>query len=267
MKILFESDLLKSFPEEDNQYLFHYTAYPSALNILLSQQLRLGSLEKMNDPLEFEDHHGQPLMYQGERSEEEYEEMVCDYEGAVSEKERSVRFASFSMDRYPCCNNFSKGWARSRMWAQYADNHKGVCLVFDKTNLIKTFESSFKNDVCRAYCKEIDYTNNLQPLGDTLSLPCKSLLTEDKIEFLFQKCEDFRDEQEFRLLLINTILRDSKEMVSFSIADSICGVITGVRFSTDNKPALKRAVESCNPAIKFFTMSWHYGMPGIWKDP
>ena len=140
MKILSELDLMKSFPEEDNQYLFHYTAYPSALNILLSHQLRLGSLEKMNDPLEFEDHHGQPLMYQGERSEEEYEETVCDYEVAVSEKEKSVRFASFSMDRYPCCNNFSKGWARSRMWAQYADNHKGVCLIFDKDKIIKTFK-------------------------------------------------------------------------------------------------------------------------------
>ncbi len=264
MKILSESDLLKSFPEEDNQYLFHYTAYPSALNILLSHQLRLGSLEKMNDPLEFEDHHGQPLMYQGERSEEEYEEMVCDYEGAVSEKERSVRFASFSMDRYPCCNNFSKGWARSRMWAQYADNHKGVCLVFDKTNLIKAFESSFKNDVCRTYCKEIDYTNNLQLLGDTLSLPCKSLLTEDKIDFLFRKSADFRDEQEFRLLLINSTLRDSKEIVSFSIADSICGVITGARFPTENKPALKKAVECCYLSIKIFPISWHYGLPGIW---
>ena len=260
-------DLTESNPTEKNMCLFHYTAYSSALNILLSQRLRLGSLENMNDPLEFEDHHGQPVMYQGERFEKEYEETALDYEGAVSEKERSVRFASFSMDRYPCCNNFSKGWARSRMWAQYADNHKGVCLVFNKANLIKAFESSFKNVASRTNCREINYTNILQPLGDALSRPCKSLLAEDKIEFLFQKCEDFRDEQEFRLLLISTDLKDSKEVVSFSIADSICGVITGARFPMENKPALKKAVESCNPAIKIFPMSWHYGMPGIWMDP
>ena len=258
-------NLTESCPTNKNMYLFHYTAYSSALNILLSQRLRLGSLKYMNDSLEFEDHHGQPFRFQGEYSEQEYMDKVRDYENAVSEKDRSVRFASFSMDRYPCYNNFSKGWARSRMWAQYADTHKGVCLIFDKTNLINAFKSKFKNDACRTYCREVNYTNNLQTSGDALSLPCKSLLTEDKIEFLFQKNEDFRNEQEFRLLLINTDLKNPEDIVSFSIADTICGIITGVKFPKENELPLKKAVESCNPAIKIFPMSWHYGVPGILK--
>lgn len=260
------SDLMSVFPEVENQYLFHYTTYSSALNILLSQQLRLGPLAKMNDPLEFEDRLKAPFMCQGVCSDKEYMEKASLYEKAVTEKEKSVRFTSFSIDNYSVRNIFSKGWARSRMWAQYADKHKGVCLVFDKANLIKAFESKYTNDKCRTYWRKINYTNNLESLRLAFSQPCESFLTDDKIEFLFQKCEDYRDEQEFRLLLINKGLNDSKEMESFSIADSVCGIVTGVNFPKECELALKKAVESCNPAIKMFPIIWTYGTPGLLMD-
>lgn len=118
----------------------------------------------------------------------------------------------------------------SRMWAQYADNHKGVCLVFDKKKLVEDFENSFKSELCETHCRKVEYTNNLDSLKETLSQPCDSFLTLDKIQFLFLKCEDFKDEQEFRLLLINEKLKDENEIVSFSIANSICGVIPGTSF-------------------------------------
>lgn len=99
-----------------------------------------------------------------------------------------------------------------------------------------------------------------------MSSSCKSLLVSDKIDYLFQKCEDFEDEQEFRLLLINKKLKDSKEIVSFSIANSICGVITGAKFPKENELTLQKAIKCCNPEIKHFYISWHYGMPDL-TDP
>ena len=48
------------------------------------------------------------------------------------------------------------GYYRPRMWAQYAEQHQGVCLVFDKEKLLKCFEKSLsaKGDL---YYGEVDY--------------------------------------------------------------------------------------------------------------
>ena len=266
-KTLLESNV----PRDENLFLFHYTTYSAALGILLSQQMRLGPLVNKNDPLEFENHRDDGRVICNNPSDEDLDIIVNDYVNAVEEKERSVRFASFAMDmpfynppkdsQENCYNNLSKGWARSRMWAQYADNHKGVCLIFDKESLVKSFENAF--DLCETYCKEVTYTNNLYPLQESLEQNCKSLLTSEKIDFLFQKCQDFRDEQEFRLLLINKDLKETNELVSFSITDSLCGIIPGVNFPKENELSLKKAVEYCNPRIKWLPIRWNYGMPHL----
>ena len=261
-------DLMQLFPREENQYLFHYTSYASALGILLSQQMRMGSLKNMNDPLEFQDHHKDSLVFNGNPSNEELALIMRRFKDSVTEREKAVRFASFSMDlskgsQGEYYNNLSKGWARSRMWAQYADNHKGVCLVFDKKKLVEDFENSFKSEMCETHCRKVEYTNNLDSLKETLSQPCDSFLTLDKIQFLFLKCEDFKDEQEFRLLLINKKLKDENEIVSFSIANSICGVIPGTKFPKENELALRKAMDSCNASIRWLPIWWDYGMPRL----
>ena len=64
------AELLTFIHDEQNQFLFHYTKYSSALEILLSKQMRLGSLINMSDPLEFENHHGEPIAFRGNPSKE-----------------------------------------------------------------------------------------------------------------------------------------------------------------------------------------------------
>lgn len=263
-----EWDLTRPIYIENSPFLFHYTTYSSALGILISQQMRMGSLANMNDPLEFENHRGDGLIFSGNPSNRYLAKKVFEFANAVAEKDRAVRLASFAVDggnQKDYYNNLCKGWARSRMWAQYADNHKGVCLIFDKDKIIKTFKKEFKKP-CKTYCNAVNYTNNLESLKEVLSSSCKSLLVSDKIDYLFQKCEDFEDEQEFRLLLINKKLKDSKEIVSFSIANSICGVITGAKFPKENELTLQKAIKCCNTEIRRFYISWHYGMPNV-TDP
>lgn len=205
-----ENDLTRSVVFDDSPFLFHYTKYSSALGILLSRQMRMSPLAKMNDPLEFEDHHKDGFVFQGDPSKEAFFAMARNFYNAVEEKKNAVRLACFSMDlpkddRGNVYNNLSKGWAHSRMWAQYADGDEGVCLIFDKSNLVSVFENSFKSTSCKTYCREITYTNNLYPIQEMLNKPCESFLTQDKIDFLFKKCVDYRDEREFRLLLVNKI--------------------------------------------------------------
>lgn len=266
-----ESDLKRSVVIDDSPFLFHYTKYSSALGILLSRQMRMSPLAKMNDPLEFEDHGKEGFVSNGDPSKEAYLAMARDYYNAVKEKKNAVRLACFSMDlpkddHENAYNNLSKGWAHSRMWAQYADGHEGICLIFDKSNLINAFENSFKSISCKTYCGEITYTNDLYTIQDELSKPCESFLTQDKIDFLFKKSADYRDEREFRLLLINKDLKNPAESVSFPVENSLCGVITGAKFPKENRETLQRAIKHCNPKIKSFYISWYYGMPDV-TDP
>lgn len=266
-----EWDLTRPIYIENSPFLFHYTTYSSALGILISQQMRMGSLAKMNDPLEFEDHGKEGFVSHGDPSKEEFFAMARDFYNAVEEKENAVRLACFSMDlprtdQENAYNNLSKGWAHSRMWAQYADGHEGICLIFDKSNLIKAFENSFKTTSCKTYCREITYSNDLYSIQDELSKPCDSFLTQDKIDFLFKKCADYRDEREFRLLLVDKDLKNPTESVSFPVKKSLCGVITGAKFPKENRETLQRAIKHCNPKIKSFYISWYYGMPDV-TDP
>ena len=261
--------LMDSFPQVKNQFVFHYTTYASALGILISGRMRLGALTNMNDPLEFQDYRDEPLESCSDNAQKQSSLWHLEYKNAVAEKERCVRLVSFSIDKPKLkdCQEktytlLSKGWARTRMWAQYADNHKGVCFVFDKECLVSEFKREF-NPSYKPFYNEVKYTNKLESLKDALRPPCKSLLTEDKIEFLFQKCQDFRDEQEFRLLLIKKDLKNHQETVSFSIVNALCGVITGVKFPIENRVVIQRAIMSCNPKIKFFSISWDYGMPEV----
>ena len=171
--------LMNPFSQAKNQFVFHYTTYTSALGILLSQQMYLDSLNNMNDPLEFQDYRNEPFSYCHNSKKDQPTLLYSEYKKAAEEKERTVRLVSFSIDKpiqkdckEKCYNLLSKGWARTRMWAQYADNNKGLCLVFDTECLKKEFKSTFNS--YRTFCNEVKYTNNLRLVEDALSPPCES---------------------------------------------------------------------------------------------
>ena len=43
------------------------------------------------------------------------------------------------------CKVFYRGYTHPRMWAQYASNHTGVCLVFDKELIKISINHDFRN--------------------------------------------------------------------------------------------------------------------------
>jgi len=84
------------YPHEN--HLYHYTSYSAALNILCSKALRLGRLTTMNDPLEFEDHKRDSIVFNGNISNEEMSETMSSFSEGVEKRNRCVRLMSFSID-------------------------------------------------------------------------------------------------------------------------------------------------------------------------
>ena len=237
--------------ENDFPLLFHYTSLEAACKIIESNRLKLGNLSKTNDPLEFCKPSGYGMV--GPISTEEHCRILREDEQAKD----SCRILCFCHDVVfnkngetvqTICNNYLwKGWGKNRMWAQYADNHRGVCLVFDKDELLVEFKKLQDNGIIIHHGK-INYSNYFHKLDNCL-------FKGHEIDYLFQKCEDFRDENEYRLCTIGT----NKE-IAFGFGDSLKAIILGARVS----PYIKIVPLLSNP-IEQFRIRWNFGMPELQK--
>lgn len=257
------------------ELLFHYTSLEAACNILSSNKLRLGNLSNMNDPLEF----CRPKGFGFNGVNLDIGKAVRELETSLQERENKVRLICFCRDFF-CQNeewnntqnqNFSsnltfKGWARCRMWAQYANNHKGVCLVFNKSEFDYEFKKLANNHTKILELHKITYTNNLSELESAMTdeVNVKNhnkdflhfYLDDERIEYLFQKCEDFRDENEYRFALIDDTLDSPQKDYYFDFGTSLKAVILGEHFN----PVLKFSLPN---NIELFKIYWNCGMPNL----
>ena len=261
----------------DDAFLYHYTSLVSACKIIENNTLRLSNLKNTNDPLEFLS--GEPFGFSS-CGDIDYKKIFRELATSKKNRINFVRMICFCKDMF-CSNEdwqneksqdfadnlLFKGWARSRMWAQYADNHNGVCLVFDKNEFKKCFDSLANNDIEILQDKDIIYTNYLAELEsamtditnktDILDIYSHFYLDEERKKYLFQKCQDYRDENEHRFCLINKTLKSPDESFFVNYGSSLKAVILGQRFSYSLKIQLPEEIEQ-------FRIQWNYGRPSLW---
>ncbi len=131
-----------------DKYFFHYTTRDSAFgSILPSQTLRLSTYGEMRDPLE-----NQPWDFTFGGYERDDATLQADLEGydrfekTANENMDCSHLLSLTIDAEPRPGGeqepFCRGWARVGMWEQYAEKHRGVCLVFDCDLLAQNLEES-----------------------------------------------------------------------------------------------------------------------------
>lgn len=272
------SDLTFEFKENEN-LLFHYTNYFNALSIGIGNKLWANQLSQMNDPLEFRA-LGQHFSLSGEPSREEISNKSEELYKANKKRNDTVRLLSFSVDDFhfhdnvfskqvTFCNNLNHGWARTRMWTQYANNHKGVCLIFDKEKILNA--TSKLKDI-QYYEGKINYSNDFHKFEDKMDVDfslsdfqkdySNYFMQDDKIQFLFQKCDDFMAEQKYRLLFVSNYFKKDKPFI-FDFEDSLCGIIFSDKFDENNYETLKKLSNIKN--IPVFHLQWDYGMPRIYN--
>jgi hypothetical protein len=130
--------------------LFHYASAASLEAILASGNIRLNTLDRMNDPRERKDWVARDLVV----PEGDLDWSMLAEQGAVADEPNRLlrlgaRIACFTQEREPLPGAdpdalFHRGWARARMWHQYAAAHTGACLVFDMTELVDAVDSARK---------------------------------------------------------------------------------------------------------------------------
>ncbi len=222
------------FSESDT--IYHYTKASTAVeHILFKRQLRLSPRARSNDPIEKVGFILGRSFYgtDGKIHETLIKKYEKDANSIVQQIDNKVKYAKqicFCLNHYSSeiemGNPIRKddyGFLKPRMWDQYGDKYKGVCLAFSKQKILDNKGIDIHSEI-----EYVDYYNLEQNI-DTIDL--NSL---DRIGFdvynknvqervngtFFKKHKDYKNENEFRIL---TYSKNNYEFLD--IKDALTGII------------------------------------------
>jgi len=253
--------------------LCHYTKKDIALEkILFSKKIKLGQLGFTNDPKEskpkelslFSDPHERlhsfhEIVQEAKRVSKEEWKVLCMTETLSDEKGKNVE--GIDIGKF-----FTSGYSRPRMWAQYADNHTGVCLIFDGFQLHKNITNTLKNQSSSIFHGLVNY-QNVNSLHDNMLKYDKYIkpygLTEgirkyylDKYKkYFLSKYADWQNETEYRWLIHSPA--NSPEFIP--ITGALTNILVGVDFPKVYNPTLIELCKELN--VSAGRMDWIGGTP------
>lgn len=239
---------LDSFLNSDNA-IFHYTKKEIAMEYILNnKKLKFGIFHSTNDPYEYKE-RSTPAFGWGDINESLFIKSMDLIDSTIQQ----TPFLSF-------CGNFhNKGYKKSRMWSQYGQNHSGICLVFSKESLLTTLQNELSEDYF-IFGEDVNYKDiELKSLNvENNNLTEKEIvinnINKDYKNIFFQKDLDYKDENEFRIVLIKKDLEKSFQEHFIDISNSLKLIILGDKFPKVYLPTIKYLSSKLN--IEFKKLHW-----------
>lgn len=264
------------FVSSQDQYLYHYTKSETLFKkILPSHSLRLGSMSETNDPREskdwlfgfgtngdfgnLSDTEWMRLKQESTRMAKQHSKLIC----FTTDTEKAV---GMGIDHI-----WERGFCMPRMWAQYAENHSGVCLILDR--------NEFRSCITQSCQKETDLFEDYVQYKNRSQAPSltnnpfiidydlvKKTGTENAVqshvrsfrkELFFEKSIDWSQEREFRWLMWDHVHKD----YAVPLGNSLKGIVVGELFPEEQlrewKPLFKK------PKIAVGRLNWKNGVPEL----
>ncbi len=262
------------------EYVAYYTGAEAAVgHIIPEKRLRLSSFDRMKDPRENRDwvtlvaHRGQPFTTSSpEAARELLDKMSIDAaklrERANFHRARHAKLLCLTTEssERSATEDFERAYARPRMWEQYADDHAGVCLVFDREEMNAELKRSLGRQGQLLY-DEVRYDNEAimravitanalhiagpEPSEDALKVLVFEHLAEHQKSLLFLKMSDYRDEREVRYVVLDG--RDCPFAYA-DLGDSLRVVVLGDVFPEELVSTAEEAARTAGVAIR--KMMW-----------
>jgi hypothetical protein len=255
------------------QHAYHYTTSDATFEqILPSGELRLSSLARLRDPVENKD-WVQALWTSAAWPTADVER----FQELTRRVLYETKILSFTLDAPTVAESpeHARGYARPRMWEQYAENHAGACLVFDRELLAESLLPALSvfNDTI---ADEVVYSDvplpghegarslvaaALTQAGDgDLERGLRRHLHEHARELFFRKLTDWVTEREYRYLILDNNPLD----VSAHYRDALQAVIVGERFPQWQIPGAALVCSAADATLR--QMQWGASPPGVF-DP
>ncbi|MGF6947534.1 hypothetical protein QF028_000027 [Neobacillus sp. B4I6] len=255
-----------------DQYLYHFTTYTTALeHILPNQTIRFSPFEKTNDPRESKNWNFTLICPTDTNiaSNESFFELQKEANCILKENTKLLCFTrDVVLPSDPLSFIRGNGFSHPRMWAQYAGNHSGICLVFDKSKLTKIINDTFA-EKGTIYQNHVSYDSFSEKHGmafylnyddvenNGIKLSVKNHLDKYINELFFVKMPDWKDEWELRYVLFSN---QDKEYEHVKYEDALVRIIIGEDFPNVYETLI---VEYCRKYnISASKMAWNNGIPG-----
>lgn len=249
---------------KEDFYLYHYTSFETVLKILFNNNLRFNNLYNLNDTTEYKP----KIVFSKETTEKE---QICARCQSIN---RHIKVCCFTQDNikikhFPKSNNMyftdrtGRGFALPRMWAQYAANNKGVCLIFNKSLLLTEIDKSFqiiKADsityVERYKCFKFtpkaisDFKNQVLSRSTDDSIAASKFFStypDYIVQNYFTKLSDWRDEHEYRIALFSS---DGENLTLHNLDHYLEGIIIGENIDPTDEAILKKLLKKSTPMMK-----------------
>ena len=221
---------------KNNDTVYHYTKLSTALEaILYNGKLRLSPRSGTVDPYENNKLFIQYSCINFPGAKIAKQEKGDEVKKRILDKYNSIRQISF------CLNNDSidierqtghgnleyYSFIKPRMWEQYGDSYKGICLALSLEKIIKIIEKDgiriikdrIKYDKSR-YIKSFDYGIDMNTLAETDSDEFIKAYFKRIEKRIFTKYQDYGDENEYKICAYSL-----EQFVPFDISDCIIGII------------------------------------------
>jgi hypothetical protein len=165
--------------------LYHYTSFESFVKIWLSQKILLGSIENVNDFMEYK------------HTVEVNNPCCLPLTEAFNDVRMSFRQLSFTLD-----DDQMEGFKNPMMWGQYANKGKGVCIEFDFNKLFLNYKD--KSDVFDGFVCYKDKLPKLPPINGIITRnDIRRYILRNKEPIMFTKFTVWDAENEYRIVSDN----------------------------------------------------------------
>jgi len=263
----------------DNNIVCHYTGKEAAISILRGKQINFSRLAACDDPRESKQWSFNFIGAEQRFCLENYPEVPDIFSSHIRNNSRVLCFCGWNDEELDFSRNmvphyreayYRTSFARSRMWSQYGIRHTGICLVFDKTQLEKEFESSFEEN--RKFYGSVEYQYYLESFVRARKINCRDIINHgvDEAlgmqidanfhEYFFLKSMDYRDEHEYRLVVI----QNDADSIGLSIESSLIAVIVGIDFPPEEYEHVDMISQNFTRSVERWFLSWQEGQPQLW---
>lgn len=219
--------------------LYHYTTKDKAIQYILNDmKLKFSLFKDVNDPKEYM-RRDIGFNYISEELHNSIGSYRRIFNKILLNDSRVLCFTEDSIDKRNKTEGklYSRGFFKLRMWSQYGDGNKGICLGFDKDILLKKFKEISSS---KKYESKIYYTNSTKDLFKSCYFNFKENNSKEfeqsmidkhikhyKKQLYFTKALDWKDENEYRLVLLN---ESTTEQVFIDISEALKVIVLGIDF-------------------------------------
>ncbi len=251
--------------------LFHYTSSDVALDHVLPEgRLRLSAPRGMNDPFESEPISVSMIFDDPADADRHFPRAAMFQEASDLLRDRcrlSCLTRSGPYDYGPV--GFGDGFARARMWAQYAQNHSGVCLALDQRALRDAARKMAAARGLRLYEAPITYRSEgglERPVALPFSRASDDMpgLVADIFPVVvghlyFSKAWGWSTETEYRFLMHG----DVNEHEYIDVRGALTGVFCGPKFPNARLRDIVSRSPELTQAGRVFQLGWRNGVTQV----